>query len=70
MNKQLKESLPIIVKDQAENAKNTGKSKPSKKVQGLAAKATPLQDKGGRVKEPLNQEERNLMLKKLNQSPS
>jgi len=66
MNKQLNDSLPIHIKDQAE-IKNTGKSKPSKK-QGLVNKATPLQDKGGKKKEPLNEAERNMMLKKLNQN--
>lgn len=68
MNNQLKDSLPFRpMKDKPEGVKNTDKTKP-KKAQGLAAKATPLQDKGGKVKQPLNQEERNIMLKKLNQN--
>ena len=61
MDKALNDSLPIKIKDQAE-VKNTGKSRPSKKANGLVNKATPLQDKNGKKKEPLNEQERKMML--------
>ena len=66
MNKALNESLPIKMKDENE-IKDTGKSKHLKKANGLVNKATPLQDKNGKKKEPLNEQERKQMLHKLNQ---